>query len=110
MEPSAPLGPSSQVRSLAIPEKTSLAIRKPIDNLLFLSILQDALSSDPRVGISDIADRVNMTYQGVVNRLKSLELKLDGPDVTARIQHRIDEERSQLQPYNSWLKHCLQLD
>ncbi len=109
-EPSAPLGPSSQVRSLAIPEKTSLAIRKPIDNLLFLSILQDALSSDPRVGISDIADRVNMTYQGVVNRLKALELKLDGADITARIQHRIDEERSQLQPYNSWLKHCLQLD
>ena len=61
------------------------------------------------VGISEIAERVSMTYQGVVNRLKALELRLDGPDMAQRIRIRMEEERSQLQPYTDWLKHCLQL-
>jgi predicted transcriptional regulator len=86
-----------------------LAIRKPIDNLLFLSILLDAVSNDPRVGISEIAERVSMTYQGVVNRLKALELRLDGPEMAQRIHNRMEEERGQIQPYADWLKHCLQL-
>jgi hypothetical protein len=97
-------------RALAsVPERTSLAIRKPIDNLLFLSILLDAVSNDPRVGISEIAERVSMTYQGVVNRLKALDLRLDGPEMAQRIHNRMEEERSQIQPYADWLKHCLQL-
>ena len=101
--PSVHRGPAS------VPERTSLAIRKPIDNLLFLSILLDAVSNDPRVGISEIAERVSMTYQGVVNRLKALDLRLDGPEMAQRIRFRMEEERSQLQPYTDWLKHCLQL-
>ena len=101
--------PKAKETPETIPERASLSISKQIDNLMFLSILLDAVESDPRVGISKIAGRVNMTYQGVVNRLKSLDLRLDGPDMLQRIRSRMDEERAQIQPYHSWLSHCLRL-
>ena len=101
--------PKAKETPETIPERASLSISKQIDNLMFLSILLDAVESDPRVGISKIAGRVNMTYQWVVNRLKSLDLRLDGPDMLQRIRSRMDEERAQIQPYHSWLSHCLRL-
>lgn len=90
-----------------IPEHAPLSIRKHIDNLLFLTVLLDAVDHDPRVGIADIASRVDMTYQGVVNRLKALELKFDGKDLVQRIRARIAEERECLRPYDGWLRTVL---
>lgn len=106
---SSPLAPAPDSATLTgiIPEQAPLTISKQIDTLLFLSLLHDAISKDPRVKISLIAERVGMTYQGVVNRLRSLDLRMDGKDVLARISERISEEQAQLQPYMPWIRHSL---
>jgi DNA-binding NtrC family response regulator len=105
--PTATPSPPVEGGPLAIPEHAPLSIRKQLDNLLFLSVLLSAIERDPRVGISDIASRVDMTYQGVVNRLKALDLKFDGKDLTQRIHDRIAEERDFLKPYDGWLRTVL---
>lgn len=99
--------PAAASPAVPIPEHAPLSIRKHLDNLLFLSVLLNAIERDPRVGITDIAARVDMTYQGVVNRLKAHELKLDGKDLSQRIKTRIAEEREFLRPYEGWLRTVL---
>jgi len=90
--PAASAGP-------AVPESMPLSICKHVDTLLFLSVLLHAIERDPRVGISQIAKRVGLTYQAVVNRLKALELQLDGNGTVQRIQARMQQEQERLQPY-----------
>lgn len=96
--------PRSEV---AVPERAPMSVSKQVDTLLFLSVLQQALECDPRVGISVIARRVNLTYQGVLNRLKKLELRLDGQDALPRIRARIHAERERLAPVLPWVHHAI---
>lgn len=90
-----------------VPEQSPLSICKQVDTLLFLSVLQHAVERDSRVGISQIAKRVGLTYQAVVNRLKALDLKLDCSDTLQCIQARIEQEQEQLHPYLAWLRQVL---
>jgi DNA-binding NtrC family response regulator len=106
--PADPAAPGRQPAATQVPERAPLSIRKQIDNLMFLSVLLDAVERDPRIGISTIAERVDMTYQGVVNRLKSLDdLKLDGRDAVQRIRARIAKEQELLGPYAGWIRSVL---
>lgn len=96
--------PAEDSAGQAVPESMPLSICKHVDTLLFLSVLLHAVERDPRVGISQIAKRVGLTYQAVVNRLKALELQLDGNGTVQRIHARMQQEQERLQPYLPLLK------
>lgn len=100
VKPTPPAERASQV----VPESMPLSICKHVDTLLFLSVLLDAIERDPRIGISQIAKRVGLTYQAVVNRLKALELHLDGNGTVQRIKARMQQEQELLHPYLPLLK------
>ena len=93
--------------SAGIPQQPPLAAARFIDNLLFLTVAKDTLERDARAGVSEIAARVGLTYQGVVNRLRNLEVKLDGNDGVAKLTARIAEERASLEPFAEWIKTLL---
>lgn len=97
----------SAAGSAAMPQQPPLAAAKFIDNLLFLNVAKDTLDRDPRAGVSEIAARVGLTYQGVVNRLRNLDVKLDGADGVARLTARIAEERASLEPFAGWIKSII---
>lgn len=98
--------PSSE-QPAVMPQQPPLVAAKFIDNLLFLSVAKDTIERDPRAGVSEIAARVGLTYQGVVNRLRNLDVKLDGTDGAARLAARIAEERTSLEPFAGWIKSII---
>lgn len=91
----------------AVPERAPLSASKQVDTLLFLSVLHQALAGNPRVKISEIAGRVGLTYQGTLNRLRALDLRLDGQDALPRIQARIHVERLRLAPFLPWVRYSI---
>lgn len=84
-----------------------LAAAKLVDNLLFLATAKAVLETTPRAGVSEIATQVGLTYQGTANRLRNLDIKLDGSNDQAKLATRIEEERNTLSPYLPWLQGVL---
>lgn len=84
-----------------------LAAAKLIDNLLFLATAKAILETNQRAGVSEIAGQVGLTYQGTANRLRNLDIKLDGTNDLAKLASRIEDERNTLSPYLPWLQGVL---
>jgi transcriptional regulator with PAS, ATPase and Fis domain len=102
-----PRGPTTESRSGGKLPAQPLTAAKLLDNILFLEVAQDTLHNSSRAGVSEIAACVGMTYQGVVNRLRNLDLKLDGRDDSSKIAARLAEEKASLAPYVGWLRTLL---
>lgn len=100
----APSPPKAAVTALS---QAPLAAVKLIDNLLFLATAKATLEGDARAGISEIAARVGLTYQGVVNRLRNLDVKLDGQGDSAKLAERFAEEHAAVSEYLPWLRSVL---
>jgi DNA-binding NtrC family response regulator len=89
------------------PVASPLSAAKLIDNLLFLATAKSVLETNHRAGVSEIAAQVGLTYQGAANRLRNLDIKLDGTADLAKLINRIEEERTTLSPYLPWLQGVL---
>lgn len=101
---SAPQAAKTALTSLA---QAPLSAVKLVDNLLFLATAKATLEGDARAGVSEIAARVGLTYQGVVNRLRNLDVKLDGQDDTRKLAERFAEEHAAIDPHLPWLHSVL---
>lgn len=102
-----PRGPTAESRADGKLPAQPLTAAKLLDNILFLEVAQETLRNSPRAGASEIAACVGMTYQGVVNRLRNLDIKLDGSDDTNKLTARLAQEKASLAPYAGWLKTLL---
>lgn len=105
-EVTLPLPPKSAPPPAA-PGGSPLAAAKLLDNLLFLATAQSVLQTSARAGVSEIAAQVGLTYQGTANRLRNLDVKLDGTADLEKLTTRLQEERTTLSPYLPWLQGVL---